>query len=132
MRAEYREIFDAAACAAAGKRVLFTGEMVFPFVFDDIAELRRVKDAAELVAQDANWSSLYPDVESLKGNTVPIAAACYFEDMFVSFELAEETVSKVGNLRQYVTNSYLHDGIRESPAIISKLFGLIDGTELLR
>lgn len=104
LRPEFREMFDAATCAAAGNRVMFTGEMVFPFVFDDIAELRRVKEAAELFAKESQWSALYPSASSLADNAVPIAAACYFDDMFVDFELAEETLARVPNARRYVTN----------------------------
>jgi pimeloyl-ACP methyl ester carboxylesterase len=132
-RPEYQHLFDAAARAAADEPVYFTGEMVFPFVFDDFAELRPIKEAAGLIAQDTTWSELYPNVERLRDNRVPIACACYFEDMFVSFDLAEETIEKIGNVRQFVTNEYLHCGIREGGArIMEKLFGLIDGKELLR
>lgn len=130
---EFREVFDAAGCAAAGKRVMFTGEMIFPHMFDDIAELRRVKETAELVAQESKWSLLYPSPSSLAGNNVPIAAASYSEDMFVSFALAEETLGRVPNVRKYVTNEYLHDGIRENGGVIfSKLVDLIDGTQPIR
>ena len=132
-RPEYCDLFDAAARAAAGKPVYFTGEMVFPFVFEDIAELRRIRDAAELIANDTEWTELYPSWEELIHNTVPIAAACYFEDMFVDFKLAEQTIEKVCGVRQFVSNEYLHCGLRENGArIFGKLHGLIDGKELLR
>jgi hypothetical protein len=58
--------------------VLFTGEMVFPFMFDDFASLRPIKEAAELVAQRRDWGSLY-DAEALARNVVPVASATYFE-----------------------------------------------------
>jgi hypothetical protein len=32
---------------------LAAGEHVFPWMFDDFAELRKVKEAAEIVARDA-------------------------------------------------------------------------------
>jgi len=34
----------------AGRPVMFTGEMVFPWMFDDVAALRPLKEAAEVVA----------------------------------------------------------------------------------
>ena len=40
----YAAAFDAAAAAAEGRPVMFTGEMVFPWMFEDYAELRRVRE----------------------------------------------------------------------------------------
>jgi hypothetical protein len=130
----FHDVFDAEASAASGGRVMFTGEMIFPHFFDDIAELRRVKDTADLIAQESKWSILYPSVSSLEDNSVPlVASATYYEDMFVSFGLAEDTLRRLPNVRKYVTSEYLHDGIRENgAAIFEKLHGLIDGSQLLR
>jgi hypothetical protein len=64
------------------------GEMVFPWMFEDFKALGPVRAAAELVAAEDNWPALY-DAEVLRGNTVPVAAATYFEDMFVDFDLAQ-------------------------------------------
>ena len=73
----YRDMFDAVGRALRGEPVLFTGEMVFPWMFDEFAQLRKVKDCAEILAHHG-WSSLY-NIPRLESNTVPIAAACYFE-----------------------------------------------------
>ncbi len=130
---QFREVFEAEACAAAGEKVMFVGEMIFPHMFDDIAELRRVREAAELIAQESKWSMLYPSASSLAGNTVSVSAAMYYEDMFVAFGLAEETLGRLPNVRKYVTNEYLHDGIRENgEAIFKKLHEMIDGSQPLR
>lgn len=74
----YAQQFDAVAQAQAGMPVFFTGEMVFPWMFDEFQELRKVKEVAEILAADAQWGKLY-DVEKLRANTVPCAAASYFE-----------------------------------------------------
>lgn len=48
---------------------MFTGEMVFPWMFEDFAALRPYKAAADLLAAKQDWPQLYqPQV--LAGNTV--------------------------------------------------------------
>ena len=129
---EYRELFDAVHATAAGKPVMFTGEMVFPWMFDEIAELRRIKGAAEIIASETEWSTLY-DPDKLRSNAVPVAAAMYYEDMFVDFTLAESTVGMTNGLRTWVTNEHLHCGLREAGAkIFGKLYDMIEGNELVR
>eukprot|EP00882_Tetradesmus_deserticola_P015011 GHRQ01015980.1.p3 GENE.GHRQ01015980.1~~GHRQ01015980.1.p3 ORF type:complete len:128 (-),score=30.20 GHRQ01015980.1:1550-1933(-) len=42
---------------------MFTGEMVFPWMFEDFAALRPYKAAADLLAAKQDWSQLYrPEV----------------------------------------------------------------------
>lgn len=62
----------------------FTGEMVYPWMFDDCFELAKVKPVAEKLAADSNWPPLY-DLEQLAKNEVPVYAAAYVEDMVRSF-----------------------------------------------
>ena len=59
----------------------FTGEHVYPWMFEDYAELRPLAEAAEILAEH-EWPELY-DVERLRGNEVPAAAVIYAEDMYV-------------------------------------------------
>jgi hypothetical protein len=43
----------------------------------------------------------------------------------VDFQLAEETASCIGSIRQWVTNEYMHSGIREDGAkIFDKLMSM--------
>lgn len=129
---QYKDVFNPVKSVKDNAWVYFTGEMVFPWMFDDFAELRKVRKTADMIAQCKDWTRLY-DASALARNTVPIAAACYFEDMFVSFELSQETLNKIGCVRQYVTNEYLHDGIREQGSIIfEKLFHLARGSTVSR
>jgi hypothetical protein len=37
----------------------------------------------------------------------------YFNDMYVDFDFAQETASKIKNTEQYITNQLVHDGLRE-------------------
>jgi len=129
---KFKDEFDAEKAAHEEKPINFTGEMVFPWMFDEVKELRRIKPAAELIAQETNWPKLY-DVDVLNSNTVAVAAASYFEDMFVDFELAQETAQSIQDIRQFVTSDHLHDGIRENgSAIFEKLLNMARGGVLLR
>ena len=56
----------------------FTGEMVYPWMFEDFAYLRPYKQAAELVACKADWGPLY-NLAVLRDSTIPVAAAVYYE-----------------------------------------------------
>src|SRR4029077_2046361 len=58
---------------------LFTGEHVYPWMFDDYAALRPLRGAAELLAHHP-WPRLY-DEARLEANDVPVAAAIYANDM---------------------------------------------------
>lgn len=124
--------FDASAAAREGRPVLFTGEMVFPWMFEDYAELRKVAGAAHALAETADWGPLY-DAAALSTNAVPTAAISYYEDLFVDFNLAQETAGRVRGLRQWVTNEYLHCGIREAgAAIFERLLSMARGAVMLR
>ena len=57
-------------------------------MFEEFAALQPVKEAAEILAQKADWPKLY-DLETLESNSVPVAGATYYEDMYVDFELAQ-------------------------------------------
>ncbi|MEW5301937.1 MAG: hypothetical protein WDW36_004761 [Sanguina aurantia] len=104
--------FDAVSTAEAGQPVMFTGEMVYPWMFDDIAALRPYKEAANILAAKSNWPALY-DLQALKANRVPVAAISYVEDMYVDLALAQQTASKIHGLRHWVTSEYKHSGIRD-------------------
>eukprot|EP00891_Asterochloris_glomerata_P005079 jgi/Astpho2/5079/Aster-08016 len=67
----FREEFDAVGAAQAGRDVMFTGEMVFPWMFEDFAALRPFKEAADLLAAKSDWPKLY-DTAQLETNEVPV------------------------------------------------------------
>jgi hypothetical protein len=67
-----------AAAASASSPVFFTGEMIFPWMFDDLAGLQPLKELAHAVAEADGWSKLY-DSAALTDNRVPVAAATYCE-----------------------------------------------------
>ncbi|PPR06871.1 hypothetical protein CVT26_003995 [Gymnopilus dilepis] len=104
--------------------VYFTGEMIFPDMFDDYANLRPWKGAAEILAKDTSWPPIY-DLEQLAKNGVKVSAVTYFNDMYVDFNYAQQTASRIKNTEQYITNQLVHDGLREDPGdVMKKLFKL--------
>jgi hypothetical protein len=88
--------------------LLFTGEMIYPWMFD-FSGLREFAEAAELLASYDDWTPLY-DVERLAANQVPVAAAIWHDDMYVDAELSLRTAARVGNLTTWITNEWEHDG----------------------
>jgi pimeloyl-ACP methyl ester carboxylesterase len=91
--------------------LMFFGEMAFPWMFEDIYELRPFQTAVELLMGQVEWPRLY-DPEKLAANDVPIEAAVYFDDLYVDSGLQLETLAGVGNSHAWVTNEFEHDGIR--------------------
>jgi pimeloyl-ACP methyl ester carboxylesterase len=108
-------------------RVLFTGEMVYSWMFDTYPQLKPLKAAAELLAQTAAWPMLY-DVAKLKQNRVPVAAAVYHDDMYVHREFSEETAQIVPNMKLWHTNEYEHNGLRaDGEKVLGRLISMVRG-----
>ncbi|MGV9303249.1 alpha/beta fold hydrolase [Nonomuraea sp. NPDC003727] len=106
---------------------MFTGEMIYPWMFDEIRSLRPFKEAAERLASYTDWPALY-DPERLAGNQVPVAAVVYHDDMYVDAGLSLETASRVGNTRAWVTNEFEHDGFRvAADRVVPRLTDMIAG-----
>jgi pimeloyl-ACP methyl ester carboxylesterase len=111
----------------ASSEVMFTGEMMYPWHFDEDACLRPLGDAAHALASYDGWPKLY-DLETLRGNRVPVAAAIYAEDPYVARSLSETTAAAVGNLRAWITNEYQHDGLRvEGKKVLGRLIDMVRG-----
>jgi pimeloyl-ACP methyl ester carboxylesterase len=105
---------------------LFTGEHVYPWMFEDYRELSPLRDAAELLAQ-REWPRLY-DEGVLDGNEVPVAAAIYANDMYVERVFSEETAGQIRGARTWITNEYEHNGLRvEGERILGRLIDLARG-----
>jgi pimeloyl-ACP methyl ester carboxylesterase len=105
---------------------LFTGEHVYPWMFEDYGELSPLREAAELLARH-DWPFLY-DPAVLAVNEVPCAAAIYAEDMYVEREFSEETAARVQGMRTWVTSEYDHNGLRADGArVLGHLVDLVRG-----
>jgi len=105
---------------------LFTGEHVYPWMFTDYAELRPLREAADLLAQ-RTWPRLY-DEERLRACEVPCAAAIYADDAYVVRSFSEETAAMVPSMRTWLTDEYEHNGLRvDGGRILDRLISLAHG-----
>lgn len=92
-------------------RLLFTGEMIYPWQFEQDSALAPLRAAADLLARREDWPPLY-DPDRLHANEVPVVAAVYHDDMYVDREMSLATASELGRCRAWVTNAHEHDGLR--------------------
>jgi pimeloyl-ACP methyl ester carboxylesterase len=106
-----------------GRPPSFTGEMIYPWMFDDYARLRPLREVAELLANEERWPVLYDPVQ-LARNTVPCVAAIYAEDMYVPRALSEQTAASIAGMRVWLTNEFEHNGLRSSPTVFKRLLAL--------
>jgi proline iminopeptidase len=86
-------------------------------MFAEVRALRPFQAAAEALAARTSWPALY-DPERLAANEVPVAAVQYVDDPYVDLDLAVGTADAVGNAQVWVTNEYLHDGLRAAGDVI--------------
>jgi hypothetical protein len=107
--------------------LLFTGEMIYPWMIDADPVLRPLREAADLLAERDDWPPLY-DPSRLAANEVPVAAAVYYGDMYVDREISMRTAAAIRGLRTWVTNEYEHDGLRvSSGAVLGRLIDMCHG-----
>ncbi|WP_421579793.1 alpha/beta fold hydrolase [Shinella sp. M31] len=104
--------------------LLFTGEMIYPSMFEEVALLKPFRTAAEALARRPRYSQLY-DKARLAENTVPLAAVVYHDDMYVDAGISLQTAKAVGNLDVWITNEFEHDGIRQSGAVFDRLVAMV-------
>jgi pimeloyl-ACP methyl ester carboxylesterase len=105
---------------------LFTGEHVYPWMFEEYGALAPLRDAAEILAAH-EWPRLY-DPARLRENEVPAAAAIYAEDMYVERAFSEETAAEIRGLRPWITNEFEHNGLRVAgDRILGRLLDLARG-----
>jgi hypothetical protein len=119
VRAEFPE-FD-----ATEGQVLFTGEMIYPWMYDDDPLMAPLRPVADELAARTSWPALY-DVDRLRRNEVPAVAAVYDTDLFVSRDLSLATAGQVAGLRVWHTADHQHDGLRVSDGVVlSRLLALL-------
>ena len=113
------------------EQVFFTGRW-YKSMFNDYSELKPFKELAYALHDFSEWSTIYdPKVlKTITWDKVPIVAATYFDDQYVDFEITRKVKQDIiprGNLRQFITNEYFHNGLGQDPeTILSSLFDLLD------
>jgi pimeloyl-ACP methyl ester carboxylesterase len=109
-----------------GKPIYFSGEMIFPFMFENYPELQKLRHVADILAEYKDWPELYNAVQLAK-NEVPVYAASFVDDMYVDFGLVQETLGKVKNCKQFITNTMYHNAISsKTDEVLKALFALRD------
>ena len=109
------------------KLVLFTGEMVYPWMLEEYEALKPLRACADILAEKADWPRLY-DLDVLRANTVPVAAAVYLDDMYVESAYSQETASFIPNVRAWVTNEYEHNALRaDGERVLDRLLAMVRG-----
>ncbi|EHL03620.1 putative proline iminopeptidase [Glarea lozoyensis 74030] len=79
----YAILHEAIYCQASAVRdgpLFFSGEMIYPFLFDVFPELQKIGPAADIVAKFGDWPDLY-DEWQLARNQVTLYAATYIDDI---------------------------------------------------
>jgi pimeloyl-ACP methyl ester carboxylesterase len=108
------------------EQLWFTGEHIFRWMWEDFGELHSHAAAADLLSEH-EWPRLY-DPDQLARNTVPVAATIYVDDPYVVREFAEETARQIRGLRPWITNEYLHNGLRAGgERVLGRLIDLAKG-----
>lgn len=128
-------------CSYSDSRpTLLTGEVVFPWMADgDYAELSGLgmRALAHSLACKADWKDLY-DPEQMKRALAndgtgksKAAAALYYDDMYVDFNLAMKVTARGGPLEEckvWMNNDYQHSGLRDDGVtIFNKLLSMAKG-----
>lgn len=130
--AEFRKHFAVAlgetSASDADGPIYFTGEMVFPWFGEDSPTLQHLKGAAERLAEVPAWPPLY-NKDVLRETKVPVAAAMYYDDMYVVRAFGEDTAKLLGpNCKVWVTNEFQHSGVRDDGRrVLDTLFKMLRG-----
>lgn len=118
---------ESAALASTATDLLFTGEMMERWRFTEEAALGPFAEAADLLHAKSDWDPLY-DSSVLAVNQIPVAAAVYFDDMYVDAGASLATAREISGVRPWVTNEFEHDGLRSDPAVFDHLHDLAIGS----
>ncbi|MDR0989833.1 MAG: alpha/beta hydrolase [Propionibacteriaceae bacterium] len=97
--------------APDAKPLLFFGDQVFPWMFDDIYELRPFKPAVDVLMQQVTWPRLY-DANQLAANEVPLECVVYWDGRSGDAPTQLETLQGIGNVNVWVTNEFGPDELQ--------------------
>lgn len=106
--------------STAARPLMFFGEAMFPWMFQEDPALKPFAAAMDVLMEDTEFGQLY-DTDQLARNTVPLRCAVYFDDLYVDSGLQLDTLSRVGNSHAWVTNEFEHDGLH-GDVVFKRLF----------
>lgn len=112
----------------SSEALYFSGEMVYPSTFSSHSELVSLREVADILATYNKWPALY-DEDQLAKNEIPVYSATFVDDMYVDFGLVNQTISKVSNVKMFVTNMMYHGAVRNNTEeLVKNLFALKEDT----
>ena len=120
--AAQRELDKRPEFSDTARPLLFTGEMCYPWRFNEDAALRPFHDAEEIFMQSTDWGKIY-DLNQLQHNEVPLQSAVYYNDMYVPRELSIRTLNQIPHSHPWVTTDFEHDGVHGN-TVFQHLFEL--------
>lgn len=103
---------------------LLTAEHPFRWHLQEANGLRPYAGIADLLAEH-EWPRLY-DEAALRTADVPVVATVYYDDPFVLREPALRTAELLPRMRPWITNEYLHNGLRAGP-VLDRLIDMVQG-----
>ena len=107
--------------------LMLTGEHLFPWHFADSTDLQPYRQVASLLAAH-HWPRLY-DADVLSGVETPCAAVIYADDPYVDQAFSLETARLLPRMRPWLTNEYLHNGLRtDGGRVLDRLIRLARGS----
>ena len=104
------------------EKLIFLGEMLFPWMLDNYKMLKPFRRAANILADKSDWPILY-DENNLRKNNVPIAAAVYTNDMYVDREFSMNLAKIIPNISVWETEIFEHNALRSNgKKVLDSLF----------
>lgn len=105
---------------------LLTGEHVDSAWADTVPDLKPWKDVAHELAK-IDWPRLF-DEDGLRSSDAQGAAAIYYRDAYVPFEFSMDTIELIPGVRQVITNSQEHNGLRALAGdLLDHMFDVSEG-----
>lgn len=97
--------------ASNHRPLMFTGEAIFPWMFEQHKALQPFGQAVHALMQETDFDVIY-DEDQLQRNEVPLFAAVYDDDMYVDSTVQKQVLDRIPHAHRWVTNEFEHDGLR--------------------
>jgi proline iminopeptidase len=108
----------------AARPLLFTGEMMFPWMFEEIRSLRPFQAGAEALAAREVYLELY-DPPAWRPTRFRSRRSSITTTSMSMRAFRWIPAGEVGNLQHWVTNEFEHDGIRQDGKVFKRLLEMI-------
>ena len=66
-------------------------------------------------------------MDQLARNKVPVAAAVYYDDLYVDRGHSLQTAGVIRGLKPWITNEFVHNGLGEDERVFQRLHAMVRG-----